>query len=226
MKKILYSSAVIIITVLLAFLLILSAQKDSLDDIYSILDRTSIKYNSIGFYKSKTTNVYSKKGFEDEIVEKKKYQSTYTLPSNIEIKMEDEKNIKTLISENGKSELFINSEEKEKYDDVYWGLTTFEFGNGPFFKIEKILILKERGKGKISIFENLINPQLLGEEEIEGISCYKIQGQTKTDELAKETYWIDKELFLIRQYEYFSPTRKIPDGYFKTVETYSDIEAR
>jgi hypothetical protein len=229
MSKIFYRAILATILVISVAFLAVSVSKtfkNSADNVDSILDKTSLRYYSLSFYKSDIQNVYSQKGFDGEITEKREFESEYVSPSKLTIKIKSEKDTKILISKDNQTDLFVNGEKKDEYDDIYLGLFSLNFGKGRFFEIERSLIKKERVRGVFSIFDDIKNLQLIGEEEIQGIQCYKIQGQIKIDELAKETYWIDKESFLIRQFEYFSPARKIPGGYYKTVETYTDIEAR
>ncbi len=200
--------------------------KNNIFDANSILQQVVSRYYVFTFYKASAKNVYSVKLYKDETQIENEIKIEYSSPSQITVETKEGKNTKSLTSKNKTTDFFIDGEKKESYDDVYWGLTSTVFGKGMFFQVGKILILKERGNGQISVFQNLVDPQFIGEESIDGYACYKIQGNPEINELAKETYWIDKESFLIRQYEHFDPARKIPNGYFKTVETYTDIEAR
>jgi len=198
----------------------------NLSDAEEVLRQLENRYYAFTFYKAKAQNIYSRKGFGEETSVKRELEIEYTSPSKIKVQMSDGKNTKTLTSRDNIAFLSIDGEKKKDYDDVYWGLTSSEFGDGVFFEVGKILILKERGQGELSSIRNLENPLILGEETIDEKACYKIQGSVKEDNLAKITYWIDKETFVIRQYERLLLAKKVPNGYFKTIETYTDIEAR
>ena len=191
-----------------------------------ILQKVENRYYAFTFYKAAAQNTYSRKGFGDETSVKREIEIEYSTPSQIKAEMRDGTDTKILISKDNITSLSVDGKKKKDYDDVYWGLTSTEFGDGAFFEVGKILVAKEYGQGEISAIRHLQNPVILGEDVIDGSLCYKIQGTLSIDELAKITYWIDKESFLIRQYERVFLAKKIPGGYFKTIETYTDIEAR
>jgi hypothetical protein len=199
---------------------------ENLPDVNMILQKLENRYYAFTFYKAKAENIYSRKGFSEETSIKREIGIEYSSPSQIRAEMRDGKDTKILISKDNITTLWVDGKEKKNYEDVYWGLTSAEFGDGVFFEIGRLLVTKEYGKGEIISIRNLVNPEIIGEEVIDERVCYKIQGTFKTDDLAKVTYWIDKESFLIRQYERLLSAKKIPNGYYKTVETYTDIEAK
>lgn len=201
---------------------VINSEKTTIED---IIEKTENTYSEFVYYKANAHNIYSIKGFQDEISESREIKLEYNAFSKVKAEVKTDNSLKILISNDNKTKLIISGETQRNYSDVYWGLSSIEFGNGDFFEVGKILILKERNKEPDSVFQNLINIKMLGEEEINKRICYKVQGTFETDRLIKQTYWIDKESFLIIQFERLIITEKIPGGYFKTVETYTDIEA-
>jgi len=53
--------------------------------------------------------------------------------------------------------------------------------------------------------------KMLGEEEVDGFPCYKIELIAKVKDVAyyKQIIWVDKEIFLTRKGEYFSKSGKL-----------------
>lgn len=195
-------------------------------NVKDIIRKTEDTYSKFVFYKANARNIYSTRAFNDETRERREVKIEYNIFSTIRAEVKTDNDLKVLTSNRIDTELLINGKNKGNFSDVYWGLTDIKLGDGNFFEVAIILVLKERNKQQNSVFQNLIDINITGEEEIDGKGCYKIQGTFKNDRLIKQTYWIDKESFHILQFERLIVTEKIPNGYSKTVETYTDIEAK
>jgi hypothetical protein len=191
-----------------------------------LIEKVRQTYSAFNFYRSKGMNVYYRKGFGDLESKFRKIEIEYISPSELKAKVISDDKTTLLTSNKNITKLFVDDIKKVEYDDLLWGLGSSKLGDGRYFEVGKILVLGNRGKGRFSGFEDFTSWQILSGEDIEGYSCYKIEGTANFDALIKKTFWVDKASFIIRQVEHFSPMRKIPDGYFKTVETYTDIEKK
>lgn len=189
----------------------------------SVVERVKDRYAGLSSFRAKGTNWYTRKGFGNELTNERQIKIDYSSPSEIRVELNEGENFKVLRSTDSGAILDVNQGEKIlTYDDIYWGLTSIEFGDGSFFEVGKLLVLKERGRGNISSLDNLVAPRIVGEETVKGKLCYKLQAGVKSNDQTLLTYWIEKDSSLIVRFENFSPARKIEGGFFRTLEEYDN----
>lgn len=192
-----------------------------------LLQRVSQRYSSLTYYKTNGKNEYNSELFEKKELNQFDFKLEYQHPSQIRIDWQENKKKKTFLSSNNTISLLENEKNEGNFSDVEWGLQIAASGNGQSrFEVGKILISKEKSpKALLSFFVILKEAQIISEEELDGNLCYVVQGEIEGDSLTNITYWIDKESLLIKKYERLVLAKKVPSGFFKTVETYSSVQA-
>lgn len=183
------------------------------------------KYKKLRYYKSNGLNesilVSSgkiKKQIETDL------EIDYKSPSNLKLVWNEDDERKEFHIDGEKSYLLNANGKKEIFEDNSWGILStsddddirkFLIARGLFGEVTKL-------KSAIDIWKN---PQITGEEEVDGKKCHVVKGDLPM-ELGEMTLWIDKENLFIVKIKQFFPLRKGNNSYHQTQETYFDIDAK
>jgi hypothetical protein len=130
-----------------------------------------------------------------------------------------------------KSWLEIDGEPEKSYSSAGEGLMSISMAEGGRFRfgIDTFVFRDELQMGNL-FFGALVDPQVIGEEDVDQRPCYVLSG-TFTPAEGHLRYWIDTESSVIRKIEKVIIFRKVFEGKeyvttTTTTETYSDIEIR
>lgn len=190
-----------------------------------ILQNVTQVYDNINSYKSEGYNEYTSQILgEDEDTVSFNFNIKYESPSKMDLEWNFKGENFKFISEDNYSYILVDGEKEIDFKDGLGILGAARRTKGGGFEVGSILLNRANNNGLLPQFENLKELELLKEESVEGNTCYVIRGKGKYDDLTSHTYWIDKNSYVIRQFESVQKSESRDDTVFKVLERYDEIK--
>jgi len=196
-----------------------------------VLATSEARYRSLKSYYFTGKNVVERHRRRETTEEVARVSFAYDDSKNVEASLE-RNNTRFDISSKGSTSSIIlvtgDSDEKklQMYDDELDCLSSPLLGYGNYFAAGRLSLIAKRKKLGESLYSELTNVTLIGIEPIEGVDCFRIDGDTEGNPYGRTTYWINADSFLVQKYELTFNSTSSSEYFTRFSETYDRVEFR
>ena len=199
-------------------------------EVGDLLDAVTRTYSKLRYYRSKGVNQV-RSDFDGNVKNTAAipFEIEYVRGANSVIKWVQDDRQKVFSIRGKDSWLETDGRKDQTFVSPREGLmmVTLAEGARSLFEIH-VFVFRDELLIREKFFKPLVDPEIKGEESVDGHACYMLTGTYGGVE-ARDTYWVDRESFLIRRIERVIVVRKQVEEkeYVRTTtttENYSDIE--
>lgn len=198
-----------------------SNQNSDSDSALKILSMVSERYRSIQALEVFGTNRYQSSRRLIDVDTSFDFEISYASKQTLKILWQEDGEAFSFSSNVSGSVLKVNDKTTSEYDDPFWGLLNAASKSGrDRFEIGRILMAKERSSGELQGFKILSEITMEVEESIGENPCHLIQARYTSDPTITVKYWVDKQSYLILQYQRQIPSRNDEGRFSISTERY------